>query len=101
MAKKSMIARDEKRMRIVAKYAEKRAAIKARISDANATPEERYAATLELQKLPRDASPSRVTRRCRVTGRPKAVYRKFGLSRNKLREAAMRGEVPGLVLSSW
>jgi len=101
MAKKSMIARDVKRMRTVAKYAEKRAAIKARINDANATPEDRYAATLELQKLPRDASPSRVTRRCRVTGRPKAVYRKFGLSRNKLREAAMRGEVPGLVLSSW
>ncbi|MGB7754505.1 MAG: 30S ribosomal protein S14 [Salinisphaera sp.] len=101
MAKKSMIARDEKRMKIVAKYAAKRAAIKARIEDPQATPEERYAAAQELQALPRDASPTRVTRRCRVTGRPKGVYRKFGLSRNKLREAAMRGEVPGLVLSSW
>ncbi|AWN14840.1 30S ribosomal protein S14 [Salinisphaera sp. LB1] len=101
MAKKSMIARDEKRMKIVAKYAAKRQAIKARIDDPQATPEERYAAAQELQALPRDASPTRVTRRCRVTGRPKGVYRKFGLSRNKLREAAMRGEVPGLVLSSW
>ncbi|MGN8159363.1 30S ribosomal protein S14 [Salinisphaera sp. RV14] len=101
MAKKSMIARDEKRMKIVAKYAAKRQAIKARIEDPQATPEERYAAAQELQALPRDASPTRVTRRCRVTGRPKGVYRKFGLSRNKLREAAMRGEVPGLVLSSW
>ncbi|WP_423821633.1 30S ribosomal protein S14 [Salinisphaera sp. SPP-AMP-43] len=101
MAKKSMIARDEKRKKIVAKYAAKREAIKARMNDAEATPEERYAAALELQALPRDASPTRVTRRCRATGRPKGVYRKFGLSRNKLREAAMRGEVPGLVLSSW
>lgn len=101
MAKKSMIARDEKRMKIIAKYAAKREAIKARIADPQATPEERYAAAQELQALPRDASPTRVTRRCRVTGRPKGVYRKFGLSRNKLREAAMRGEVPGLVLSSW
>ena len=101
MAKKSMIARDEKRMKKVAKYAAKREAIKARINDPHAAPEERYAAAQELQALPRDASPTRVTRRCRVTGRPKGVYRKFGLSRNKLREAAMRGEVPGLVLSSW
>lgn len=101
MAKKSMIARDEKRMKTIAKYAAKREAIKARINDPQATPEERYAAAQELQALPRDASPTRVTRRCRVTGRPKGVYRKFGLSRNKLREAAMRGEVPGLVLSSW
>lgn len=101
MAKKSMIARDEKRKKIVAKYAAKREAIKARMNDMEATPEERYAAALELQALPRDASPTRVTRRCRATGRPKGVYRKFGLSRNKLREAAMRGEVPGLVLSSW
>lgn len=101
MAKKSMIARDKKRMKTIAKYAAKREAIKARIGDPQATPEERYAATLELQALPRDSSPVRLTRRCRATGRPRAVYRKFGLSRNKLREAAMRGEVPGLVLSSW
>lgn len=101
MAKKSMIARDEKRMETVAKYAARRKAIKARINDPQATPEERYAAVQELQALPRDASPTRVTRRCRITGRPRGVYRKFGLSRNKLRETAMRGEVPGLVKSSW
>ncbi|ROO30102.1 30S ribosomal protein S14 [Salinisphaera japonica] len=101
MAKKSMIARDKKREKMIAKYAEKRAAIKARINDPEATPEERFAASQELQQLPRDASPARLTRRCRATGRPQAVYRKFGLSRIKLREAAMRGEVPGLTLSSW
>lgn len=101
MAKKSMIARDQKRIKTVAKYAAKRQAIKARLHDPQATPEERYAAAQELQALPRDASPTRLTRRCRITGRPQGVYRKFGLSRNKLREAAMRGEVPGLVLSSW
>lgn len=101
MAKKSMIARDRKRVKLVAKYATKRAAIKARISDPEATPEERFAAAQELQTLPRDASPTRVTRRCMATGRPRGVYRKFGLSRNKLREVAMRGEVPGLVMSSW
>ena len=101
MAKKSMIARDRKRAQIIAKYAVRRAAIKARIADAEATPEERYAASQELQTLPRDASPTRLTRRCLATGRPRGVYRKFGLSRNKLREAAMRGEVPGLVMSSW
>lgn len=101
MAKKSMVARDRKRVKTVAKYAARREAIKARINDAHATPEERYLAAQELQTLPRDASPTRVTRRCRVTGRPRGVYRKFGLSRNKLREAAMRGDVPGLVMSSW
>jgi len=101
MAKKSMIARDRKRMKTVAKFAAKREAIKARIHDAEATPEERYMAAQELQALPRDASPTRVTRRCRVTGRPRGVYRKFGLARNQLREAAMRGDVPGLVMSSW
>lgn len=101
MAKKSMIARDRKREKLVAKFAAKRGAIKARISDPEATPEERYAASLELQALPRDASPTRVRRRCKATGRPRGVYRKFGLSRNKLREAAMRGDVPGLVMSSW
>ncbi|MDA3922402.1 MAG: 30S ribosomal protein S14 [Salinisphaera sp.] len=101
MAKKSMIARDRKRIKTVAKFAAKREAIKARINDSEATPEERYMASQELQALPRDASPTRVTRRCRVTGRPRGVYRKFGLARNQLREAAMRGEVPGLVMSSW
>lgn len=101
MAKKSMIAREAKRARLVAKYAQKRAALKAVIADVNATEEEKWDAQIALQKLPRDASPVRQQRRCQITGRPHAVYRKFGLSRNKLREAAMRGDVPGLVKASW
>ena len=101
MAKKSMIAREVKRARLVAKYAEKRAALKAIIADVNASEEEKWDAQIALQKLPRDASPVRQQRRCQITGRPHAVYRKFGLSRNKLREAAMRGDVPGLVKASW
>ena len=101
MAKKSMIAREHKRIKMVAKYAEKRAALKAIMSDENASSEERYEASIKFQKLPRNSSPSRVVRRCQVTGRPHADYRKFGLSRIKLREAAMRGDIPGLVKSSW
>ena len=101
MAKKSMIAREQKRIKMVAKYAEKRAALKAIMNDQNASSEERYEASKKFQKLPRNSSPSRVVRRCQVTGRPHAVYRKFGLSRIKLREAAMRGDIPGLVKSSW
>lgn len=101
MAKKSMINRDLKRTAVVAKYAVKRAEIKARIADRNATPEQIDLAVLALQKLPRDASPSRQQRRCRATGRPHGVYRKFGLGRNKLREAVMRGDVPGVVKASW
>ncbi len=101
MAKKSMIARENKRARTVAKYAAKRAAIKAVLADVNATDEEKWEAQMKLQKLPRNASPVRQQRRCQITGRPHAVYRKFGLCRNKLREAAMRGDVPGLVKSSW
>ncbi|MBA6414130.1 30S ribosomal protein S14 [Parahaliea sp. F7430] len=101
MAKKSMIAREEKRSRMVAKYAEKRASLKAILSDMNASDEEKWDAQIALQKLPRDASPVRRQRRCQLTGRPHGVYRKFGLCRNKLREAAMRGDVPGLVKSSW
>lgn len=101
MAKKSMIARDEKRTLMVARYAAKREAIKARIKDPEASPQERFAAVQELQRLPRDSSPVRQRNRCKATGRPRGYYRKFGLSRNKLREAAMRGEVPGLTLSSW
>ena len=100
MAKKSMIARENKRARMVAKYAEKRAALKAIIADLNASDEEKWDAQIALQKLPRDASPVRQQRRCQITGRPHAVYRKFGLCRNKLREAAMRGDVPGLVKAS-
>ena len=101
MAKKSMIAREVKRIKTVAKFAEKRASLKAIVNDTNASSEERYEASIKLQNLPRNSSPSRVVRRCQVTGRPHAVYRKFGLSRIKLREAAMRGDIPGLVKSSW
>ena len=101
MAKKSMIARENKRARTVAKFAEKRAALKAVLIDENASDEEKWDAQVSLQKLPRDASPVRQRRRCQITGRPHGVYRKFGLCRNKLREAAMRGDVPGLVKSSW
>ncbi len=101
MAKLSLINREAKRMRIVQKYASKRAALKARISDQSLSADERLEAIHELQRLPRDASPVRLRNRCRVTGRPHGVYRKFGLGRNKLREAAMQGDVPGLVKASW
>lgn len=101
MAKKSMKAREVKRIKTVAKFAAKRAALKEAIRNPKASMEERAEAVAQLQALPRDASPSRVQRRCRVTGRPRAVYRKFGLCRNKLREAAMRGDIPGLVKASW
>jgi small subunit ribosomal protein S14 len=101
MAKTSMIMREKKRARMVAKYAGKRAALKAVLRDTSATDEEKWEAQIALQKLPRDASPVRRQRRCQITGRPHGVYRKFGLSRNKLREAAMRGDVPGLVKASW
>ncbi|NEX16219.1 MAG: 30S ribosomal protein S14 [Halochromatium sp.] len=101
MAKKSMIARDKKRALIAQRYAERRTQLKAVINDRSADPEQVEAAVVALQKLPRDASPSRIQRRCRVSGRPHAVYRKFGLGRNKLREAVMRGDVPGVVKASW
>ncbi len=101
MAKKSMIAREEKRARTVAKFAGKRAELKAILRDPNASDDDKWDAQVKLQKLPRDASPVRQQRRCQVTGRPHGVYRKFGLCRNKLREAAMRGDVPGLVKASW
>ncbi len=101
MAKKSMWAREVKRSKAAAKYAARRAELKAVINDRSASHEEIDAAVLKLQKLPRDASPARQQRRCRVSGRPHAVYRKFGLCRNKLREAAMRGDVPGLKMASW
>jgi small subunit ribosomal protein S14 len=96
-----MIARETKRAKTVAKYAKKRAELKAILADVNASDEEKWDAQVKLQKLPRNASPVRQQRRCQITGRPHAVYRKFGLCRNKLREAAMRGDVPGLVKSSW
>ena len=101
MAKTSMIEREKKRAKARIKYGKKRAELKAIISNRNLSDEERWEAQLKLQALPRNASPIRQQRRCGLTGRPHAVYRKFGLSRNKLREAAMRGDVPGLVKSSW
>jgi len=101
MAKTSMINREKKRAKTVKKYAAKRAALKALISNPNTSDDDRWEAQVKLQKLPRNASPSRQMRRCTLTGRPHAVYRRFGLSRTKLREAAMRGDVPGLVKSSW
>ena len=101
MAKVSMIARENKRIKMVQKFPKKREELKKVISDMNISDEDRYEARLKLQKLPRDASPVRLQRRCQITGRPHAVYRRFGLSRNKLRELAMNGDVPGLVKSSW
>ena len=101
MAKVSMINRELKRQKTAKKYAAKREALKAILKSPTATDEEVWEAQLKLQKLPRDASPTRQVRRCVLTGRPHAVYRRFGLSRNQLREAAMRGDVPGLVKSSW
>jgi len=101
MAKTSMKAREAKRTKLVAQYAEKRRALKAIISGVNSSEEERWDAVLKLQSLPRDSSSSRQRNRCNVTGRPHGFYRKFGLARNKLREAAMRGDVPGLVKASW
>jgi small subunit ribosomal protein S14 len=101
MAKKSMIAREDKRKRLVLKYDTKRKAIREIIRDPNATFEQKEVAHLQLQKLPRDSSASRIRNRCAITGRPHGYYRKFGLSRNKLREATMRGDVPGVVKASW
>lgn len=101
MAKKSMIERERKRAELVDKYAARRAGLKAIINNVNSSDEERFDAQLQLQKLPRDSSPVRKRNRCRMTGRPHGYYNKFGLARNKLREAAMRGDVPGLTKSSW
>lgn len=96
-----MINREARRIRTVKKYAAKRAELKNKLADINATEEELEIARYQLQSLPRDASPCRVRNRCRITGRPHGYYRKFGLARNKLREAAMQGFIPGLVKSSW
>ncbi|MBL4821838.1 MAG: 30S ribosomal protein S14 [Gammaproteobacteria bacterium] len=101
MAKTSMIAREKKRAQTVAKYAEKRQSLKAILKDTSASDDEKWQAQIKLQKLPRNASPVRQRRRCKITGRPRGVYRKFGLCRNKLREAAMRGDIPGLTKASW
>jgi small subunit ribosomal protein S14 len=101
MSKKCMINRELKRVRIARKYAAKRMELKARMGDASLGLEEQQEAMLKFHSLPRDSSPVRQRRRCRLTGRPHGYIRKFGLSRNKLREAAMRGDVPGLVKASW
>ena len=101
MAKKSMIQRELKRAKLVAKYAEKRKELKAIIRNVNSTDDERRAAQQKLNAMPRDASPTRQRNRCAITGRPHGVYRKFGLGRNKLREGAMKGEIPGLTKASW
>ena len=101
MAKESMKAREVKRAKLVKKFSVKRDALKAIISDVNVSEEERWDAVLKLQQLPRDSARTRQQNRCRITGRPHGFLRKFGLSRIKLREAAMRGEVPGLKKASW
>jgi small subunit ribosomal protein S14 len=101
MAKLSVTNRSEKRQRMVKKYAAKRAEIKSKLQSPATSDEEREQLRQQLQSLPRDANPIRLRNRCRITGRPHGVYRKFGLGRNKLREAAMRGDIPGLVKASW
>ena len=101
MAKLSLINRDEKRRRLVKKYAKKRAMLVALINNTKMSDEDRMAARLKLQGLPRNANPTRLRNRCAITGRPRGYFRKFGLGRNKLREFAMSGEVPGIVKASW
>lgn len=101
MAKVSMVNREVKRYRTMKKYAAKRDELKRKLKDPKISDEERAEARRKFQSLPRDASPTRLRNRCSISGRPKGYYRKFGLSRNKLREAAMRGDVPGLVKASW
>ena len=101
MAKKSMIMRELKREKLVARYAKRRAELKAIVRNINSSDDERAEAQVKLNSLPRDSSPSRQRNRCAITGRPHGVYSKFGLGRNKLREAAMRGEIPGLTKASW
>jgi small subunit ribosomal protein S14 len=101
MAKASMIQRELKRQKLAAKYAKKRAELKAIVRDVNSSDDAREVAQAKLNAMPRDASPTRQRNRCAITGRPHGFYRKFGLARNKLREAAMRGEIPGLTKASW
>jgi small subunit ribosomal protein S14 len=101
MAKLALINRQYKREKLVAKYAKKREALIAIIENSRISDEDRFAARLKLQQLPRNANPTRLRNRCALTGRPRGVFRKFGLGRNKLREYAMRGEIPGIVKASW
>ena len=101
MAKKSLINREIKRQNLVKKYAQRREALQTTIADTSLSDEERYEARLELQKLPRNANPTRLRNRCDITGRPRGVFRKFGLGRVKIREMAFRGEIPGVIKASW
>jgi len=101
MAKLALINRQYKREKLVAKYAKRREALFAIIENSKVSDEDRYAARLKLQMLPRNANPTRLRNRCALTGRPRGVFSKFGLGRNKLREYAMRGEIPGIVKASW
>jgi small subunit ribosomal protein S14 len=101
MAKTALINREQKRRRTVKKFSAKRAELLAIANNVKLSPEERYEARMRLQKLPRDASPVRLRNRCALTGRPRGVFRKFGLGRGKLREIAMRGEIPGVIKASW
>ena len=101
MAKLSVKLREKKRRKTVARFKAKRTALLEMIHNSKAADEDRDAARAQLQKLPRDASPTRLRNRCALTGRPRGVYRKFGLGRNKLRELALRGEVPGVIKASW
>lgn len=101
MAKRALINRDEKRRKLVEKFAAKRESLFAVVNDQARTGEERFAARLEIQALPRNSSPVRLRNRCKLTGRPRGVFRKFGLGRSKLRDFVMRGEVPGMTKASW
>ena len=101
MAKTALVNREQKRRKMVAKFAAKRAELIAQINNSKLSEDERVQARLKLQQLPRNASPTRLRARCTLTGRPRGVFRKFGLCRNKLREVAMRGEVPGMIKASW
>ncbi|MBK6743152.1 MAG: 30S ribosomal protein S14 [Hydrogenophilales bacterium] len=101
MARQAVINREKKRRNMVKKFAAKRAELKAVFDDIKRSDEERMEARLKLQALPRDASPSRLRNRCSLTGRPRGVFRKFGMCRNKIREIAMQGEIPGVTKASW
>lgn len=101
MARKSIIERDKKRKELVAKYAERRAELREAVKNLKLSPEERQEAMVKLQQLPRDSANTRIRNRCKMTGRPRGYYRKFGMARNELRKVMLRGEAPGIVKASW